>query len=113
MIPRRRSAGTPAGGQFAPAGHTEPGVTLSPASTAPAADGTGSASPLLPEPDAEFTGPTGSLTGFDPAARAALLDETAPTVEDRDGRYPVVIGPKYDPATWRSSAEVAGCSGRT
>jgi len=28
-------------------------------------------------------------------------------VEDPDGRYPVVIGPKYDPATWRSSAEVA------
>jgi len=107
VIPRRRCAGTPVGGQFAPAGHTEPGVTLSPAATAPLADGTGSASPLLPGPDAQFTGPTGALTEFDPAARAALMDETAPTVIDPEGRYPVVVGPRYDPARWRSSAEVA------
>jgi hypothetical protein len=54
-----------------------------------------------------FAAPTGSMTGVDPKARAALLDETAPTVSDPDGRYPVTIGPKYDRDRWRSAAEVA------
>jgi hypothetical protein len=35
------------------------------------------------------------------------MDETAPTVVDPEGRYRVVVGPRYDPARWRSSAEVA------
>jgi len=48
------------------------------------------------------------MSGVDPAARAALLDETAPTVTDPEGRYPVVIGPKYDRDAWRTSAQVAG-----
>jgi len=106
VIPRR-SAGSPVGGQFAPAGHTEPGVTLSPAVPSAPAGAGGSASRLPPGPGTRFTGATGSLTGFDPAARAVLMDETAPTVVDPEGRYPVVVGPRYDPARWRSSAEVA------
>ena len=107
VIPRR-SAGSPVGGQFAPAGHTEPGVTLSLVVPGPPAGADGSASRLPPSPGPRFTGPTGSLTGFDPAARAVLMDETAPTVVDPEGRYRVMVGPRYDPARWRSSAEVAG-----
>ena len=99
---QRRAAGTSAGGQFAPAGHREASVALG-GPTAPRAG--------TPEPphtgDAEYTAPTGTLSGLDPAARAALLDETAPTITDPEGRYPVVTGPKYDREAWRTSAEVA------
>ena len=103
VVPLRQAAGTPAGGQFAPVGHREAVVTL----TEPGAPHAGP--PRGPRAgDAASTAPTGSMSGVDPAARAALLDETAPTVTDPEGRYPVVTGPKYDRDTWRTSAEVAG-----
>ena len=62
---------------------------------------------MPPRPEKHVPGPTGSLADFDPAARAALLDVTAPTVRDPEGRYPVVIGPKFDPRRRCASAEVA------
>ena len=99
---RRQAAGTPAGGQFAPGGHREAAVTLG----EPGAQQAGSPGRSRTG-DAAWTAPTGSRSGVDPAARAALLDETAPTVTDPEGRYPVVTGPKYDRDTWRTSAEVA------
>jgi hypothetical protein len=99
---QRRAAGTPAGGQFAPAGHREAAVQLG----GPSAPHAGTPEPP-PAGDPEHTAPTGTLTGVDPAARAALLDETAPTVTDPEGRYPVVTGPKYDRDRWRTSAGVA------
>ena len=101
-VQQRRAAGTFAGGQFAPAGHRESSVAL----TEPAAYQAGN----LGQPragGAACTAPTGTLTGVDPAARAALLDETAPTVTDPEGRHPVVTGPKFDRDQWRTSAEVA------
>jgi len=106
VVPMRRPAGTREGGRFAPTGHAENAVSL-----VPAAGSTGHAGApadgLPSSPDKVFTAPTGSMTGVDPKARAALLDETAPTVSDPDGRYPVTIGPKYDRDQWRSAAEVA------
>jgi len=100
--PPRRAAGTPDGGQFAAVGHREASVAL----TEPAAHQAGNPG-WSRTGDAACAAPTGTLTGVDPAARAALLDETAPTVTDPEGRYPVVTGPRYDPDQWRTSAEVA------
>lgn len=100
---QRQAAGTPAGGQFAPGGHREAAVTLS----EPSAQQVGSPG-RSQTGDAAWTASTGTLSGVDPAARAALLDETAPTVTDPEGRYPVVTGPKYDRDTWRTTVEVAG-----
>jgi len=103
VVPLRRAAGTPSGGQFAAAGHREAGVAL----TEPAVKSTAGKQVPPPEPGEASTAPTGSMAGVDPAARAALLDETAPTVTDPEGRYPVVTGPKYDRGPRRTSAEVA------
>ena len=106
VVPMRRPAGTREGGRFAPTGHAETAVSLVP--TAGSTGHAGAPADGLPSsPDRVFAAPTGSMTGVDPKARAALLDETAPTVSDPDGRYPVTIGPKYDRDRWRSAAEVA------
>lgn len=103
VVPLRRAAGAPGGGQFAPAGHRESAVELS----GPGEPNSARNPELPPGPDQVFTAPTGSMSGVDLAARAALMDDTAPTVTDPEGRYPVLTGPKYDRDQWRTSAEVA------
>ncbi|MGS0686820.1 hypothetical protein ACVBEQ_17025 [Nakamurella sp. GG22] len=112
VVPKRRPAGTSAGGQFAPTARSETRVAVSAPGGSPSLSAGGGDGPT-PVGHPECAAPTGTLSGVHPAARAALLDESAPTVTDPEGRYPVVIGPRFESDPRRPLPRSPGYCGRT